>query len=246
MGAWGTALFSDDTACDVRDSYFDHLGDGKSGQDATLAMQKEWSASLADPEEANVFWLALSACQWKCGRLQPEVLTRALEIIDSGSDLVRWESGTKDYRKRAAVLIALRAQLVSPQPPEKRIKKRFRDTNDWGVGDLVAYRLRSGRSIVLRTIGHHVDRGGRAPICELLDWSGHDIPPSLRRFGIRKSTTAKPFTQLMIGRTSAKERPDDRLRVLSMNEPVTQNPAGYLVTLWRWLDKTLAQEFGLE
>ncbi len=212
-GSLGHRAISDDTACDVRDSYFDLLGDGKSGHEATLALQKEWSASLAGPEEANVFWLALSACQWKCGRLEPEVLARALDIIDSGSDLARWGSGTKEHRKRAAVLIALRAQLVSPQPPEKRIKKRFRDTNDWKLGDLVAYRLHSGRFIVLRTIGHHLDRGGRAPVCEVIDWSGHDIPPSFSGFGIRKSTRAKPFTQLMIGRTSAKERPDDRLRV---------------------------------
>ena len=38
MAAWGTALFSDDTACDVRDAYVDLLGDGLSGPEATKAL----------------------------------------------------------------------------------------------------------------------------------------------------------------------------------------------------------------
>jgi hypothetical protein len=246
MGAWGTALFSDDTACDVRDSYFDFLGDGMSGHEATLALQNEWADTLHDPEEANVFWLSLSACQWKCGRLEPEVLARALNAIDSGSDLARWGHDTKDHTKRFAVLNKLRAQLLSPQPPETRIKKRFRSTNDWKVGDLVAYRLRSSRLIVLKTIGHYTDRGGTAPVCELMDWCGTDIPSSFKGFGIRKSMNAVPLKQFMIGSTSAREKPDNRLHVLGINEAPTQKQGGYRVLLWRWFDKTLVDEFGLE
>ena len=63
MGAWGTALFSDDTACDVRDSYIDLVGDGLSGPEATKGLLREWSASLNDPDESPVFWLALAATQ---------------------------------------------------------------------------------------------------------------------------------------------------------------------------------------
>jgi hypothetical protein len=68
MGAWGTALFSDDTARDVRDSYVDHVGDGLIGPEATKALLHEWSASLNDPDESPVFWLALAVTQWRCGR----------------------------------------------------------------------------------------------------------------------------------------------------------------------------------
>jgi hypothetical protein len=35
MGVWGTGLFSDDTAAEIRDSYQDYLGDGLSGVKAT-------------------------------------------------------------------------------------------------------------------------------------------------------------------------------------------------------------------
>src|SRR5215467_13907588 len=121
MGVWGTALFSDDSACDVRDSYVTLVGDGLTGPEATRALLREWSASVNDPDEAPVFWLALAATQWKCGRLEPEVLRQALNVIDSGADLARWDEDPTLRGKREVVLKKLRAQLISPQPPEKRI-----------------------------------------------------------------------------------------------------------------------------
>jgi hypothetical protein len=63
MGAWGTALFSDDTACDVRDSYVDLVGDGLTGSEATKALLREWTASLHDPDDSQFFgwrWPPLS------------------------------------------------------------------------------------------------------------------------------------------------------------------------------------------
>ena len=45
-----------------------------------------------DEDEACVFWLALAATQSKLGRLIDLVRDRAIEIIDSGADLRRWEN----------------------------------------------------------------------------------------------------------------------------------------------------------
>jgi hypothetical protein len=207
---------------------------------------REWSDSLNDPDIAPVFWLALAATQWRCGRLESHALMHALKVIDDESDLCRWESDPKQLKRRQAVLNALRAQVSSPQPGEKRIQKRFRDTNEWKVGDLIAYRMQSRHFVILRIIGHHSDKGGTAPICELLEWSGEQIPQSLKHLGTRKGRGVRPVTQFMIGRTQAKERPDDRLQDLGINTTPTQQPAGFRVLLWRSFDKTLEQEFGLK
>ncbi|MCU1302051.1 MAG: hypothetical protein JWQ87_2335 [Candidatus Sulfotelmatobacter sp.] len=246
MGAWGTTLFSDDAACDVRDSYVDLVGDGLTGHEATKALLHDWAASLNDPDESSVFWLALAATQWRCGRLDGRVLQQALTVIDGGTDVARWESGSKDFKKRKTVLEKLRAQLISPQPPERHIPKRFRDSNEWQIGDLVAYRMQSGRFVILRTIGHHSDKGGTGPICELLDWSGEELPKSFKSVDIRKSRGSRPITQFLLGRTRAKERPDDRLQYLGVNLKPSQKPGGFAVLLWRWFDKTLREDFGLE
>jgi len=245
MGAWGTAVFSDDTACDVRDDYMDCLGDCLTGAQATERLLSKWASSLEDQDEAPVFWLALAATQWKHGRLESHVLQKALNVIDNGSDLVKWKS-SPDYRKRQGVLEKLRATLVSPQPPEKHVRKRFRDVNDWRVGDLVTYRLASGHLIILRVIGHHTDRGGTSPISELLDWVGHELPDNVQSLPIRKSVREPVITQLMIGATRAKERPDSRLQRLSSNLPPTQRPRFYTVTLWRQVDKVLKEDFELQ
>ena len=98
MGAWGTAIFSDDTASDIRGDYRDLLGDGYSPAEATDQILSEWKDSLDDPEERSVVWLALAVTQWKLGRLEERVKGKALEIIDSGSDLDRWEGKDKEKK----------------------------------------------------------------------------------------------------------------------------------------------------
>lgn len=245
MGAWGTAVFSDDTACDVRDSYIDLLGDGLSGPEATKKLVGEWSKSLEDPDEAPVFWLALAATQWKYGLLEPHVLQQALSAIDGGSDLARWDVGSKEYRKRRGVLDRLRVQLTSLQRPERRVPKRFRESNQWKIGELIAYRLLSGRFVVLRVIGHNTDKGGTSPICELLDWVGDSLPneSQLKTIGIRKTNQARPMTQFILGGTKATERPDDRLQQLGISVKSSQTPGQFTVLLWRWFDRVLKERF---
>lgn len=249
MSTWGTGVFSDDTACDVRDGYVDLIGDGLTGVEATQKLLREWSTALEDPDEGPVFWLALAAIQWKKGRLEEFVLQRALAIIDTGADLARWNANSREYRKRKKVLEKLRAQLTSSQPLPKRIPKRFRDSNAWSVGDLVSYRLVSGRLVIFRVIGHHSDRGGTAPICELLNWVGNEIPKNLAALGVRQFAEPTPGfarPQLMIGRTSATERTDDRLSQIGVNLRSSQKPAQYSVTSWKRLDAVIKDTFGIE
>ncbi len=90
MGAWGTGIFQDDTACDIRDDYKDYLGDGLSGPEATTRILSEYKSSFADPDESGVAWLALAAVQWRHGRLDETTLEQALRVIDSGSNLAWW------------------------------------------------------------------------------------------------------------------------------------------------------------
>src|SRR5262245_57010828 len=104
MGTWGPALFSDDTACDVRNDYVEYIGDGLTGPEATAQLLEVWSRSLSDPDEAPVLWLSLAATQWRLGRLDPVTKARALDVIHTGSDLRRWQDNPHLLQKRQAVL----------------------------------------------------------------------------------------------------------------------------------------------
>jgi hypothetical protein len=249
MGTWGTAIFSDDTACDVRDDYRDLVGEGHLGTEATDILLEQWQDILNDPDAGPVFWLALAATQWKCGRLEDRVKQRALKIIADRANLAKWEANHKDMKKREGVLLKLRDQLNSPQPPEKRIPKPFRDSCDWRVGELISYRLLSGKFVLFRVIGHHSDKGGVSPFCELLDWIGETIPgePELWLLGIKKSTMGNdPPAQFLLGRLREKELPQGRVTRLNTELEPSQEVRGHFMFLWRYLDRDLKEVFGIE
>ena len=122
MGAHGTGLFADDTACNVRDEFVDLLGAGSSATEATRALLHTWAAELQDVDDGPVFWLALAATQWNYGCLDDETKQRAIAVIDAGADLARWE-GTARAR-RQSILRTLRKKLCSPQPAPRRPRLR--------------------------------------------------------------------------------------------------------------------------
>jgi hypothetical protein len=125
MGAWGTAIFAEDVACDVRDAYRQLGADGLTGPEATNRLFREWKEVVADEDDGPLFWLALAATQWQCGRLEARIKARALKTIANGSSLGLWseEGGARDLRQRKAVLERLGARLQSPQPPAKQFRK---------------------------------------------------------------------------------------------------------------------------
>ena len=189
MGVWGTDIFSDDTACEIRDTYRDLLGEGWTGEAAKARIVKEFSDLIGDPAESGVIWLALAAVQWKHGLLDEDTLGRALEVIDSGSDLAIWEAESTDHEKRRQSLERLREEITSQQPAEKKVEKRVLERCDWPRGSLVTFRLLSGKLTLLRVIDRFTDKGGTYPICELLDWTGTEIlgKSELAKLGVRKS-----------------------------------------------------------
>jgi hypothetical protein len=246
MGTWGTAIFSDDLAGDIRMRYRSLIGDGLTGEQATDILLEEYQEILEEPDVTSVFWLALAATQWRYGRLEPRVQAQALEIIDSGSDLLRWKEDPRSFNKRQLVLSKLRETLLSPQPPPKRIPKPFRDQCEWDIGEMIGYKLLSGNLILFRVIGYHVDLGGTSPIFELLDWIGQEIPAQevLESAGIKVGRQGE--TQLQVGRVSKRELPLGRVLRPGIVLKPAQNVAFPLpVTLWRWLDGELEARYGL-
>lgn len=169
MGAWGTPIFSDDTAADTRDAFSDFIAQGLTPTEATDRLIAESADILADDYDANVFWLALAASQWKLGRLLDTVRDRAVAIIDSGDDLRRWQDNPKsEINQRKKHLAKLREQLLSPQPKPKKLKPFAKSSTDFKAGDVAAFRL--NEVIAVRFFVYEIwgDRGGTyANICLL-------------------------------------------------------------------------------
>lgn len=124
MGTWGHGLFADDVASDIRGQYRDYLLEGLSGEAATDRLLREYAADASDTGNAGaVFWLALAVTQWKLGRLEGRVRTRALEIIDAGQGLDFWERETGSARRRAAVYAQAKATITAPQRSPVKLRQ---------------------------------------------------------------------------------------------------------------------------
>jgi len=199
MGAWGTSIFSDDLALDIRREYSILLSVGKSNEDAEKMLINYYSSILnrSDPDE-DVFWFALALCEWKKGRLSLTVKEKALNALENGHDLYRWRiaGNEKNYKKRKKVLKELKDIILSPMPPLKKIKKPIVHHCPWKVGSLLAYRIVShkdylrGHPCNMKYVLLRVVRIDKHPISKLFDtgyynetmmvglynWIGSEIP----------------------------------------------------------------------
>ncbi len=124
MGAWGVVILSDDIAEDIKLLYKDLLANEYSNEEASRIVIEEYMNEL-DDEETIVFWLVFASIQWRLGRLQENVKQEALQIIESGADLARWEEEPKLQKKREVVLNKLREQLHSRQPEAKKSAEKI-------------------------------------------------------------------------------------------------------------------------
>lgn len=165
MGAWGTGLYSDDIAQDVKFLYKELLMVGLSNEEATQKLIKDSQWLIKDMYDGPVFWFVLADTQWKLGRLLPEVKEKAVKYIQDGEHLKIWsEENPKLGLKRKEVLDKLVNQLNSPMPETKKISTYKYYRNDWKLGDTHAYQLNGdfakengldGRYIIIHKIGDH-------------------------------------------------------------------------------------------
>jgi hypothetical protein len=248
MGVWSTTIFGDDTACDVRDAYRELVAHGLSGPEATDQLLPEWQETIDDEDDGPVFWLALAATQWACGRLEDRVKARAMKVLDDGSSLGRWSEGSDSrlLKQRQAALAKLRDQLQSPQPAVKRIRKRPATQCPWTVGEVLAYRLHSGKSVLLHVVGEF----GQWPIFAILEWMGKGSPSEERIKELPLKTyhgTKTPYL-VAVMRRNKKDLPVDRIVQLAIRRKPHQRriTGGYGALFWKDLDADLKSQFGLK
>ena len=194
MGTWGNKLYEDDDAQDARDVYTNLLSKGLDGPEATDQFLKMFKDSLDDSDDGPIVWFVLADTQWKLGRLEERVKKEAIRLIDDGSSLERWkEGGPKEVASRQKVLDALKEQLLSKQPPRKVIKvQKPSKIATWEPGELIAYRLKSGRSIVLCLEDVHE---GHHAYLSALEWIGDEVPAAEQLEKLRRQPLAfKPAT----------------------------------------------------
>jgi hypothetical protein len=191
MGAWGTGIFADDEAADLRSEYRTFLADAQSDEGATDAAIATYDASFEQLSETTAFWLALALMQWRLGRLDPRVKEAALRIIDDGLDLAKWE-GSPDKNQRAIALRKARKTIVAPPPPAKPMPKPLPvQLPGWEFSEVIGYRMprdfseaigyrmpSKNKYVLLHMLNYRASLmlAVKAPVVAILNWFGEDVP----------------------------------------------------------------------
>ncbi|MFE0508277.1 hypothetical protein ACWF7H_29305 [Peribacillus butanolivorans] len=253
MATWGTAIFSDDFAEDVQLHYKDLIAEGYSSEEATkILVEQSLKAEEFDEEDTTVFWLSLAAIQWKLGRLEENVKKIAVEIIDNGSDLKRWDDEPSLIKKREKVLLKLKEQLISPQPLPKKVSKRFIPQTSLRAKDVISYRLQSGKYIILKVLGIEEEwDGSKYPLFEICDWIGYE--PSFDKNEIealpllREPWENGKLIKLAIFPKGKKDYPKEKVTLIAKNVQTIQQPnTPYTLLSWKELDYTLVNNYKIK
>lgn len=184
MGTWGTDLYSDDIACEVRDEYLDALKVGLTGPEAANQVLLRRGLALENRQIACGVYFALAETAWKYGRLTEEVRSAALALLESGGDLPIWAQDAPAQRHaRRAMLERLEAQLRSPQPLVRAVKLKPEVEKvvrtDLPAGTALLLDLPSGHRAALVIVGFKDLGSSLDPLFSVSRWHGTrgDIPP---------------------------------------------------------------------
>lgn len=161
MGAWGTAISSNDTYADIYDEFFELYNDGLEVAEISKRLIQNNQETINDPDDCNNFWFALAKAQWECKQLDKELYNRIKIIIDTGSDIEVWrelDADEKDLKKRKIVLDKFISDISTEKPKAKARKKKKEPKilqPVFSKGDCVIFKLANGNyggAVVLEAI----------------------------------------------------------------------------------------------
>ena len=187
MGAWGTGLYSNDTAADIRGAYVEHLKRGKSNEEALQSILDSNKDVIGMADEEPLFWFALADTLWNYGRLTEDVKQKALSFLANPPADERWlESDKKSLAAWLQTLEKLKSKLLSEQPPEKKVSKYRFYHCPWNLGDVFAYHLEGayakekgveGKYLVFRKVAEtNLYPGHIVPVISVYHWMGNTVP----------------------------------------------------------------------
>lgn len=150
MGAWGTAISSNDTFADIYDEFFELYNSGLAIDEISKRLIANNEETINNTDDCNNFWFALAKAQWECKQLDIVLYDRVKNIIDTGADIEVWrqlDADVKDLKKRKIVLDKFLADLSTEKPKAKARKKKKEPKIIQPVfakGDCITFKLENG------------------------------------------------------------------------------------------------------
>ena len=144
MGAWGTKLYQNDIASDIKESYINKQRAGRTAEEALRELMEENQADFEDDDDKYHAWYALADVMWKYGHLTEEIKGRVLKLIENEPVEELWVN-PKEIKSRTAVLEGLKHKLMSELPPYKKIAVHKPFITSWKPGQIYFYQIKTLR-----------------------------------------------------------------------------------------------------
>lgn len=145
MGHWGPGILSNDTASDIKSTFFDLYDKGHEPVEIRRQVEKDFKEGNKLENNSDL-WLSLAYFQWQIGHLDKDVKEKAETLIDQDIDLKHWEeleADTTTLQKRKAALQKLRTQLQTDNPKPRQRKKKSTPKTIFKKGECYALKLKN-------------------------------------------------------------------------------------------------------
>jgi hypothetical protein len=170
MSAWGYGVRQDDFVCDVIGVFEDLLKAGKSVREATEAVRSKFAAETNDADDGPLFWIALADVQWTYGELDPQIVNRVKEDLDSGRSLAAWTEDQHGLARRRAALEKFISKIGQSNPRPRKLPKTVVRAPKFRAGECLRYVCRTAntRSIALAADHSNVEYGTNLSVCWII------------------------------------------------------------------------------
>jgi hypothetical protein len=235
MGSWGFGILDDDFARDVYDRYTDAHGAGEAPASIVQTLRNAFAASVSDPDEGPVFWLAVAQAQWECSQLTPDVGARVQELVAQGSGLARWaDAGPAELARRQAALARFAKKIQTPRAGTRRRKTPATEVA-FTVGDCLAIDVDEGH-FAAAIVTRHEPGSSASHILSVLDFFDTS-PPVADVFAAPAWLVVTPTPNLTIVKCcvygNGFKRHGKKYRVVTHVEPA-QVPQPLTLGLGNW------------
>lgn len=123
MGTWEPSIETDDVFADVYALFWAHYNSGAPADIAAAEVKQDLAESFEDDDDRYAAHYALALARWETRSLEPELLTKVADFIETGADLRNWadRNGSEDdLAARGTALAAFLEKIRTPRPTKKR------------------------------------------------------------------------------------------------------------------------------
>lgn len=123
MGSWESSINTDDVFVDVYALFWAHYNMGAPADIAAAEVKQDLAESFEDDDDRYAAHYALALARWETRSLEPELLMKVADFIETGADLRNWadrNGSGDDLAARGTALATFLEKIRTPRPTKKR------------------------------------------------------------------------------------------------------------------------------